>query len=133
MDNSIFKRTYPGQYSECGFFFMTSGMLVSLGFFEYVTKTGTFNIFLFYLHRYLRITLPLALVVLFYTTLAHFLGTGPILYNVYKEHQKYCQDYWWSTLLHIQAYVNPDKLVSTDFMIIKQHSNLWLFDCERTG
>lgn len=92
-------------------FFMASGMLVSLGFFEYVTKAGNFNIFLFYIHRYLRITLPLSLVVLFYVTLPQFLGSGPLLYDVYKNHQKFCQDYWWSTLLHLQAYVNPDKLV----------------------
>nr|CAI5824425.1 unnamed protein product [Callosobruchus analis] len=91
-------------------FFMTSGMLVSLEFFEYVTKTGSFNIYLFYLHRYLRITLPLSTVVLFYVSLPQFLGSGPVLYDVYANHQKHCQDYWWSTLLHIQAYINPDKL-----------------------
>ncbi|XP_074031574.1 nose resistant to fluoxetine protein 6 [Leptinotarsa decemlineata] len=91
-------------------FFMTSGMLVSLGFFEYVSKTGSFNLALFYLHRYLRITLPLALIVLFYATLPQFLGSGPVLHNVYVDHQKFCQDYWWSTLLHLQSYVNPDKL-----------------------
>ncbi|KAJ8945118.1 hypothetical protein NQ318_001583 [Aromia moschata] len=87
-----------------------SGMLVANGFFEYVTKTGSFNLALFYLHRYLRITLPLALVVLFYATMPQFLGSGPLLYDVYLYHQKFCQDYWWSTLLHIQTYVNPSKL-----------------------
>lgn len=104
-------------------FFMTSGMLVSLGFFEYVTKAKKFNVLLFYTHRYLRITLPLSLVVLFYVTLPQFLGTGPFLYDVYLKHQKYCQDYWWSTLLHLQAYVNPDKLVSTEnsFRIINRY------------
>lgn len=99
-------------------FFMVSGMLVSLGFFEYITKTGQFNLILFYVHRYLRITLPLSLVVLFYVTLPQFLGSGPMLYNVYRNHQKHCQDYWWSTLLHLQAYVNPDKLVSMHFSYI---------------
>lgn len=94
-------------------FFVTSGMLVAKGFFEYVTNEGRFNLLLFYVHRYLRITLPLSLVVLFYATLPQFLGSGPMLYNVYKNHQKYCQDYWWSTLLHLQAYFNPDKLVNS--------------------
>lgn len=91
---------------------MTSGMLVSMGFFEHVAKTGRFNLVLFYLHRYIRITLPLAIVILFYVSMVQFLGTGPLQEYVYVNHQKPCQDYWWSALLHIQAYINPTPLVS---------------------
>ncbi|KAJ8920095.1 hypothetical protein NQ315_011750, partial [Exocentrus adspersus] len=91
-------------------FFMTSGMLVSIGFFEHVTKTGSFNPALFYLHRYLRITAPLAVVILFYVSTVQFLGSGPLQEYVYTNHQKPCQDYWWAALLHVQAYVNPTAL-----------------------
>lgn len=91
---------------------MISGMLVSIGYFEYVLKSNKFNLFMFYIQRYLRITLPLAFVVLFYCFLPQFLGEGPLMYDVHKNHQKACQDYWWSTLLHLQSYVNPGKLVS---------------------
>lgn len=90
---------------------MLSGLLVSLGFFQFVTKNGNFNIITFYLYRYFRITPPLAIVVLIYATLVQFLGTGPLWYDTCMAHLEPCKYYWWSTLLHIQSYTNPQALV----------------------
>jgi peptidoglycan/LPS O-acetylase OafA/YrhL len=91
---------------------MISGMLVSLGFFQEVKKSGRMNWILFYLYRYMRITPPLALVVLCYATLVHHLGSGPLWHDMLEIVQKPCQEYWWATLLHIQNYVHPFPLVS---------------------
>ncbi|XP_015840383.2 nose resistant to fluoxetine protein 6 isoform X1 [Tribolium castaneum] len=91
-------------------FFMLSGLLVSVSFFHHVTKNGTFNVLTFYLYRYFRITPPLAIVVLIYATLVEFLGSGPLWYDTCLAHLEPCKYYWWSTLLHVQSYINPHAL-----------------------
>ncbi|RZC34464.1 nose resistant to fluoxetine protein 6-like, partial [Asbolus verrucosus] len=91
-------------------FFLISGMLVSIGFFDHVTKTGSFNLITFYLYRYFRITTPLAVAVLLYATLIEFLGSGPLWHDTCMAHLEPCKYYWWSTLLHVQSYVNPGFL-----------------------
>lgn len=93
-------------------FFMISGMLVSIGYFEQTTKQqGSINWPMFYLYRYLRITPPLAIVVLWYSTLIQHLGSGPLWNEMLSIVQKPCQEYWWATILHIQNYVHPFPLV----------------------
>ncbi|CAH0555457.1 unnamed protein product [Brassicogethes aeneus] len=79
-------------------FFMISGMLVGVGFFDHVEKTKKFN---------LQLTAPLAINLLIWCTLVQFLGSGTLMFDVYTTYQKPCQDYWWSTLLHIQSFINP--------------------------
>ncbi|CAG9762434.1 unnamed protein product [Ceutorhynchus assimilis] len=93
-------------------FFMISGMLVSLGFFEETSKRKM-NWFMFYFHRYMRITPPLALVVLWYCTLMQHFGSGPLWNDMLEVIQKPCQDYWWATIMHIQNYVHPYPLCLT--------------------
>ena len=70
------------------------------------------NWIVFYLYRYMRITPPLAIVVLCYSTLVHHLGSGPLWRDMLDILQKPCQEYWWATILHIQNYVHPFPLVS---------------------
>ncbi|EFA01530.2 Nose resistant to fluoxetine protein 6-like Protein [Tribolium castaneum] len=94
-------------------FFMISGMLVSVGFFSEVKKSHGMNWVLFYLYRYMRITPPLAVVVLCYSTLVHHLGSGPVWHEMLDILQKPCQEYWWATLLHVQNYVHPFPLCMT--------------------
>ncbi|KAJ3643262.1 hypothetical protein Zmor_025986 [Zophobas morio] len=91
-------------------FFMLSGLLVSISFFDHVARNGTFNIFTFYLYRYFRITPTLGIVVLIYATLIQFFGSGPLWYDTCVAHLRPCRYYWWSTLLHVQSYVNPGAL-----------------------
>ncbi|XP_030761631.1 nose resistant to fluoxetine protein 6-like [Sitophilus oryzae] len=117
--NSLDELVWPTSYSSLlilgssvsvDSFFLISAMFVSMGFFDYVEKTGSFNILSFYMVRYLRITLPLALVMVFYMYLVQFFADGPYAYDVYLLHQKPCRDYWWSTLLHVQTLINPGEL-----------------------
>ncbi|XP_044255130.1 nose resistant to fluoxetine protein 6-like [Tribolium madens] len=91
-------------------FLFVSGMLVSYGFFENVTKNNRFNAVLFYVYRYIRITLPLSVAVILYSTFIQYFGEGPLWRETYQAMQLPCQYFWWSTLLHIQNYVNPQAL-----------------------
>lgn len=61
-----------------------------------------------YLHRYLRYTPALAIVILCYVSFTKFLGSGPF----YNPPVNNCDKNWWTALLHISIYTNPTEMVS---------------------
>ena len=61
-----------------------------------------------YLHRYLRYTPTLAVIILFSLAFTKFLGSGPF----FDARMENCAKYWWSALLHVTVYVNPVFQVS---------------------
>lgn len=70
------------------------------------------DIILFYLHRHLRLLVPLALAISTYATVLKHLGSGPIYYDMNAFHGEACGYFWWSALLYIQPFVNPRMMVS---------------------
>lgn len=69
------------------------------------------NIPLMYIHRYLRLTPAFAALILFSVSLIRYIGSGPI----WPEVTNYvlvrnCEKYWWSALLYVQNYVNPNEM-----------------------
>lgn len=65
-----------------------------------------------YIHRFLRLTPLLAISVLLSTTLIRFIGDGPIWPDLVEYVKNQCERHWWSMLLYVQNYVNPDDFVS---------------------
>lgn len=61
-----------------------------------------------YLHRYLRYTPVLMMLILFFVAFPKHLGSGPF-YDL-DSYVPQCEKYWWSALLHVQNYVNPNQL-----------------------
>lgn len=70
------------------------------------------NILALYLHRYIRMTPLLAATILVSVSLLRFLGNGPFWPILVDFNGGHCMHYWHSTMLYIQNYVNPDKIVS---------------------
>lgn len=75
------------------------------------------------LHRYLRYTPVLAAMMLYYISLNRHFIDGPIteLNDIFINN---CLKYWWSTLLHVQNYVNVNEMclphswyLSADFQL----------------
>ncbi|XP_066146785.1 nose resistant to fluoxetine protein 6-like [Euwallacea fornicatus] len=93
-------------------FFMISGMLVSTGYFTESSKRDI-NWAMFYFYRFLRITPPLAVVVLWHCMVIQHFGSGPLWNDMLDIVQKPCQEYWWATVLHIQNYIHPYPLCLT--------------------
>lgn len=65
-----------------------------------------------YLHRYLRVTPVLAVLVLIIVSILKFLGDGPhwdFVSNAALIGQ--CEKNWWAALLHIQNYYDPLQAV----------------------
>lgn len=74
------------------------------------------NILLLYLHRYLRLTPLLAVLILFCMTLFPFIENGPMWPNTVEYFGGQCERTWLSTLLYIQNYVNPEDMVRQCFL-----------------
>lgn len=64
----------------------------------------TFNLPMFYLHRFLRLTPALAMVVFLQATLYNHTGSGPLWHLFNDGLVTSCQTHWWTTLLYVQNY-----------------------------
>ncbi|KAJ3657612.1 hypothetical protein Zmor_009399 [Zophobas morio] len=91
-------------------FFTIGGTLVSYGFMSARHNNLRFNLLQYYLHRYLRLTSSLFIVVLVSATLLTYTGSGPKwpLFTLYF--QKNCETSWWATLLYVQNYARSQKM-----------------------
>lgn len=99
-------------------FLLLSGLLVTNSFLRQIDRNGRVNVLKTYLHRYLRITPVVAILVLMLLTFFKFFGDGPYHTFMVNFHLPNCENYWWSALLHVQNYVNPTNVVSIE-------GNLW--------
>ncbi|XP_044739782.1 nose resistant to fluoxetine protein 6-like [Chrysoperla carnea] len=90
-------------------FFFLSGLLLMYGFLKSRAKKIPFNIPLFYIHRYLRLTPAFAALIVLYITFYMKLGSGPIWESSNQRLHDSCKEYWWSSLLYIQNFVNPNR------------------------
>lgn len=104
-------------------FFLLSGLLVAWSVFKELDKSGILNVPLMFLHRYLRLTPALAALVLFSTTLLKYVGNGPLKGTSDQMFVNTCDKWWWSTLLYVQNYVNPDDFVSKLFIYSNKKNN----------
>ncbi|XP_044254781.1 nose resistant to fluoxetine protein 6-like [Tribolium madens] len=91
-------------------FLTIAGVLMSYGFIKAKVNKIRFNLFLYYLHRYLRLTLPLAVIELIQMNLFKYLASGPIMPVVSELFQKRCEDHWWLGLLYVQNYFSVSEM-----------------------
>ncbi|XP_059352860.1 nose resistant to fluoxetine protein 6-like isoform X2 [Daphnia carinata] len=86
-------------------FFLMSGLLVTYSLMRELDRNkGRFNIGLFYLHRFLRLTPVYAIILGFIATLLVYLGSGPNWENV-RYLSLACRWNWWNNLLYVNNYV----------------------------
>ncbi|EFX71086.1 hypothetical protein DAPPUDRAFT_60562 [Daphnia pulex] len=89
-------------------FFLMSGLLVSFLLLRELDRTkGKFNIGLYYLHRYLRLTPVYAVILGYIATLMVYSGTGPNWYSVTLVSQG-CRITWWRHFLYINNFFPMD-------------------------
>lgn len=90
-------------------FFLLSGLLVSfLTLREMKQRAGRINWFLFYFHRFWRLTPPYMLIILIYVCLGPYWGEGPFWPDKQGDHDS-CKTSWWTNLLYINNFVDLDK------------------------
>ncbi|XP_044737108.1 nose resistant to fluoxetine protein 6-like isoform X2 [Chrysoperla carnea] len=96
-------------------FFLLSGCLVMYGFLKMQAKKIPFNIPVFYLHRYIRLTPSYAATIVFMLTFYRFMGSGP-LWDPENSNEN-CKTYWWAALLYIQNYVAAKPCVQVSWYL----------------
>lgn len=90
-------------------FFVISGLLIVYLYFVMVDKGIKFSISSYYLHRIIRLTPALAMMVLVYCCLINLLESEPFpLLDLAIGEQ--CRKNWWSTMLYVENYVHPNDL-----------------------
>ncbi|CAB3260984.1 unnamed protein product [Arctia plantaginis] len=107
-------------------FFLLSGMLVVYANLGKVTR-GKFvkSIHLFYLGRLMRLFPILAAMVLLQASMFNHVSDGPYWQNMAIE-VEHCRTYWWSTLLHVQNYVNPSEMCISSSWYLSVDTQLYV-------
>ncbi|XP_033221057.1 O-acyltransferase like protein-like [Belonocnema kinseyi] len=87
-------------------FFTLSGFLMGYLFLKEMSKSRKFNLFDYYLHRYIRLTPAVLVLLLIAKFIVPHLGSGPIWDESLKS-QNDCENIWWAILTYIQNYIKP--------------------------
>lgn len=111
-------------------FIFISGFLISWnGLRKLKNSNGKLSILYVYIHRYLRLTPLLAVVILIVVSWLKFLGQGPNWNRYLDVHREACLENWWKTLLYIQNYVTPMKMVMYFISLLYFLNSLNIFMC----
>ncbi|XP_064097742.1 O-acyltransferase like protein-like [Macrobrachium nipponense] len=102
-------------YPSVDSFFFMSGLLVAYNVLKEKKRAGKVNLFVFYVHRYIRLAVPILILCGFLATFSDYLAHGPYVYiaeGPYFLHDA-CQKYWWRDALFItNFYINTGTPVS---------------------
>ncbi|XP_038052246.1 uncharacterized protein LOC119724969 [Patiria miniata] len=93
-------------------FFFLSGLLLTYLTLKHLQKAnGRLNWFLFYLHRFIRITPAYMICIAVWTTLIVHFGEGPGKVDLFESAANMCRERWWTNLLYINnLYPFPGQL-----------------------
>ncbi|XP_064616908.1 nose resistant to fluoxetine protein 6-like [Liolophura sinensis] len=97
-----------GTYSVDSFFLLSGLLVTYLTMREMAKREGKLNWFLYYFHRYWRLTPPLMLIMWVYVPLFKYLGSGPFWPRDGTE-INYCQSTWWTNMLYVNNLVNAEQ------------------------
>eukprot|EP00095_Tigriopus_kingsejongensis_P009192 maker-scaffold299_size217019-snap-gene-0.13 protein:Tk09192 transcript:maker-scaffold299_size217019-snap-gene-0.13-mRNA-1 annotation:"hypothetical protein DAPPUDRAFT_103117" len=92
------------------FFFLSGTFVTYMTFKEIQRANGNFNIIIFYMHRYIRLTGVYFVVMLFRTSLMRYLAIGPN--QITEDMVQNCREVLWRHVLYINNFYsthNPDK------------------------
>lgn len=86
------------------FFFLTGFLVVYLALKRLKESKGKMNWWIFYLHRYWRLTPLIALISLFYAVYLPYCGEGPSWDVVVAQH-RHCKANWWANMIYLQNFL----------------------------
>lgn len=89
---------------------LLTGVIISFSFMATMEKKGHYNVLGLYLHRWLKIMPVLMVAVLIFMSLNPRLVDGPYSTFLLTSQIPACEDYWWSAMLFVQNYVNPNSI-----------------------
>lgn len=91
-------------------FVTMSGILVAYtGLHKLEKCKGSFNLFSYFLHRYLRLT-PAFMLVSLLMVLLPLTGSGPVWNETLQPYAQSCEKNWWTNLLYIGSWFHRDHM-----------------------
>lgn len=91
---------------------LLNGAHIAFTFFKKMDRDGRVSIFKMYIYRYVKVTAYVGVLIYLLLTLTPYSSDGPY-YRFFTEAQvPACETYFWSAVLHVQNYVNPESIVS---------------------
>ncbi|KAL9695310.1 hypothetical protein quinque_014595 [Culex quinquefasciatus] len=91
-------------------FLVLSATLLSYGVMRELSKTSKLNVFKLWIHRIVRILPAYGLLIYFVVAFGEHFGEGPLYRYMIQPAVDACSDNWWSAILFIQNYVNPERM-----------------------
>lgn len=88
-------------------FFVISGCLTALTFVKESFRQGGVkakNVFIYFIHRYIRVTPAYAIAIMAFTCLLPYLSDGPNWTRESTEYFQPCRRYWWTSLMYINNF-----------------------------
>ncbi|KAL3270226.1 hypothetical protein HHI36_009282 [Cryptolaemus montrouzieri] len=103
-----------GPYGVETFFLISSLLLSHYIFTHFNEKSGRElnlkTLFRIFLYRYIRITSPLAVVLILHSTLLYHVGRGPWWEATLGRDREFCRENGWLNLLYVNNFVNPSRM-----------------------
>ncbi|KAK9878650.1 hypothetical protein WA026_023100 [Henosepilachna vigintioctopunctata] len=116
-----------GPYGVEGFFLISSWMLTYNVFKHFDKQSGkkldmktVFNIFI---QRYIRLTPPMAVIIILHSTLIYHASTGP-WWDIHVGRDRVsCRQNGWTNLLYMNNLINPSRMcmIETWYMAVDMH------------
>uniref|UniRef100_A0A1Y1K397 Acyltransferase 3 domain-containing protein n=1 Tax=Photinus pyralis TaxID=7054 RepID=A0A1Y1K397_PHOPY len=110
-------------------FFVMSGWLLSYHFFltfEKVHFQFTYILYAF-VHRYVRLTIPLAVVVAINATWLPHLARGPVWDQAVGNEYRSCRKNWWANLLYVNNYYEERNMCLPHSWYLAADTQLFLY------
>lgn len=71
-----------------------------------------FNLAIFYLNRYIRMTPTMMFIIGFGATMLRYFGSGPEWTNSTVMFDLWCRKNWWINLLYLHNFIDTDNMVN---------------------
>ncbi|XP_042884691.1 nose resistant to fluoxetine protein 6-like isoform X2 [Penaeus japonicus] len=96
-------------------FFFLSGFLVTYVLLKELSRTGRFNVVMFYAHRFIRLLPPIAIATGLFATVARYFVSGPMK-DGWEYTRKGCVVNWWKDLVFLNNFFTstPDPGAAAD-------------------
>jgi peptidoglycan/LPS O-acetylase OafA/YrhL len=114
-------------------FLLVGGLVTVYTYLKATSKGVKFNLFLFYLHRYLRLTPALAVMSLIHLYLINHFGNGPLWKIIDLILAQPCREAWWSTFLYITNYVQRGDVTKSIWYSILFQRRFVSSACRKVG
>ncbi|XP_067140919.1 nose resistant to fluoxetine protein 6-like [Centruroides vittatus] len=91
-------------------FLFLSGFLMAYCTLKNIKKTGKFNVFLFYFHRYIRMTPLMMAIIGFCACILRYVSSGPRWLENTSVYDTWCKENWWTNLIYLQNFINTTNM-----------------------